>query len=210
MLIVSNQVREHSFGSLLGLSSGTEECDLWKYGIIVLIEITSYLRAKYDPKAILLHGSRARGDVFELSDYDLALITENPDLVKSEYYEGCALDIDGISLTETIFKPGGPTPIWPCLVLYDDLDGLGERLAKQTQLAFMQGPVPLTREELKNRCNFLKRLIQRIQGRGEDPMVRFYFLGDFYQRVLRYWCELNHRWTMTVHRFLPIVATEDP
>lgn len=174
-----------------------------------LDEILSYLRTKYSPKAILLHGSRAREDNFEKSDYDLVLISENADHPRPEYYEKCALDIGGVSPTETILK-AGQTPIWPCLVLYDDADGLGERLATQTQLAFLGGPVPLTKEELENRRNFSKRLIQRIQARGEDPMIRFYYVGDFYQRVLRYWCELNQRWTMSVHLLLPIIATENP
>jgi len=174
-----------------------------------LDEILSYLRTKYSPKAILLHGSRARGDSFEKSDYDLVLITENPDHPRPEYYEECALDIDGVSPTETILK-AGQTPIWPCVVLYDDEDGLGESLAQETKLAFMKGPIPLTKEELGNRRNFSKRLIQRLQGRGEDPMVRFYYMGDFYQRVLRYWCELNQRWTMSVHLLLPHIAHEDP
>ncbi len=138
-------------------------------------EILSYLCVKYQPKAILLHGSRARGDAFEKSDYDLALITENPDRVKPEYYEGCALDIGGVSSTETILK-AGQTPIWPCVVLYDDADGLGSRMEKQTQLVFMQGPAPLTKEDLENRRHFTKRLIQRIQGRGGDPLVRFYYV----------------------------------
>jgi Polymerase beta, Nucleotidyltransferase len=172
-------------------------------------EIVSYLRAKYEPKAILLHGSRARGDAFEQSDYDLALLTENPDQVKPECYEGCALDISGVSPTEAILK-SGKTPIWPCLVLYDDSNGLGEHLANQTQLAFIQGPILLTKEELENRRNFSKRLIQRIQGRGDDPMVRLYYIGDFYQRALRYWCEINHRWTMSAHQLLPLIAREDP
>lgn len=53
-------------------------------------DIVSYLRTTYCPKAIILHGSRARGDAFEQSDYDLALITENPDQLNPEYYQGYA------------------------------------------------------------------------------------------------------------------------
>ena len=106
-------------------------------------DIVTHLLSKYSPKAILLHGSRARGDAFEQSDYDLALITENPERVKPEIYKGYALDVGGVSSKETILK-AGQTPLWPCYVLYDDADGLGERLAKRTQFVFTQGPVPLT------------------------------------------------------------------
>lgn len=174
-----------------------------------LEDIVTYLKSKYHPKAILLHGSRARGDAFDTSDYDLALITPEPDLIRPEFYNGCALDMSGISPTEKILK-AGQTPIWPCLVLFDDADGLGAYLAKRTHEAFEKGPLPLTREELENRCNFSKRLLLRLQGRGADPLVRFYYMGDFYDRVLRYWCELNQRWTMSVHLLLPLIASEDP
>lgn len=172
-------------------------------------EIISYIREKYNPKAILLHGSRVRGDRFDQSDYDLALIAENPDQIRPEFYQGCALDVSGMVPTETILK-AGQTPIWPCVVLYDDEDGLGKRLLTQTEEAFKQGPLALTQEEFENRRNFSKRLIQRLQGRGQDPMIRFYYMGDFYPRVLRYWCELNQRWTQSVHLLLPLIAAEDP
>jgi predicted nucleotidyltransferase len=175
---------------------------------MIIDDIVSYLCSTYCPKAILLHGSRARGDTFERSDYDLALITENPNQLNPEYYQGYALDIGGISTEEMILKAGN-TPVWPCVVLFDDGDRLRARLAKKTQDAFLQGPAALTREERENRRNFSKRLIDRIQGRGDDPMVRFYYLSDFYQRVLRHWCELNQKWALSVHLLLPLIVKED-
>lgn len=171
--------------------------------------IVTYLKSKYGPKAILLHGSRARGDAFDTSDYDLALIIQQPGLAKPEFYNGCNLDVSGVSPTERILT-SGQTPIWPCLVLFDDADGLGGGLAKQTLEAFEKGPLPLEREEFENRCHFSKRLLQRIQGRGLDPLVRFYYMGNFYERVLRYWCELNQKWTMSVYLLQPFIAKEDP
>jgi len=174
-----------------------------------LDDLVIYLRKRYSPNAIILHGSRARGNAFDHSDYDLELIIEEPDLVRPEYYKGCALDVGGISQTEMILK-AGQTPIWPCLVLFDDGENLGECLVKRTHEAFRQGPSPLEGEQLENRFIFSKRLIQRIQGRGADPLVRFYYVGIFYERVLRYWCELNQQWTASVYLLLPRIATEDP
>lgn len=103
---------------------------------MTLNDLIPYLCEKYAPKAILLHGSRARGDAFEDSDYDLALIIGNPEQVRPEYYEGCALDIGGISPAETIVK-SGQTPIWPVVALYDDEHGLGKLLAKRTEDEFL-------------------------------------------------------------------------
>lgn len=176
---------------------------------MIIDDIVSYLRTTYCPKAIILHGSRARGDGLEHSDYDLELITENPDQLKPEIYQGHALDMGGISTEEMILKAGN-TPIWPCIVLFDDADHLGARLVKKTHDAFIQGPPSLTNEQRESRRIFFRRSIDRIQGRGEDPMVRYYYLCDFYQRSLRYWCEFNQKWTLSAYRLLPLIAKEDP
>lgn len=174
-----------------------------------LDNLVTYLRTKHNPKAILLHGSRAWEDAFDNSDFDLAIITDDPDSVRPEFYQGCALDVSGFSLTETVLKFGA-TPLWPCLVLFDDREELGARMAKRTEEVFLQGPPSLTSEERENRQNFLKRMIDRIQGRGEDPLLRLFYIGGLTQRVLRYWCELNLKWTLSAHRVLPLIAAEDP
>lgn len=175
----------------------------------VIDKIVSYLQTEYHPKAILLHGSRARDDCFDQSDYDLALILEDTLQLRPIFFEGYALDLSGMSPTELILK-AGRTPIWPCSVLFEDEDSLGTLLIERTYKVFQEGPPPLTLEEVENRRNFSKRLIDRLQGRGEDSMLRVYYLGDFYQRVLRYWCEINQRWTLSAHLLLPIIAKEDP
>lgn len=51
-------------------------------------EIKKHLIAQYDPMAILLHGSQARGDATPTSDYDIVVITSKPDLVKSHTSKG--------------------------------------------------------------------------------------------------------------------------
>lgn len=87
-------------------------------------EIIDYLIEKYRPKAIILHGSRLSDDAFPDTDYDLAIITDNPDAVRPEYYNGCQLDASGVAPQEAILK-AGQTPIWPCEVLFDGDDLLG-------------------------------------------------------------------------------------
>lgn len=174
-----------------------------------LSQISSYLYKKYTPKAILLHGSRARGDAVENSDYDLSLITESPEQIRPEIYKRMQLDVGGISTSQEILKSGS-TPVWPCIIVFDDEDGLGKKLAQHNKDAFLKGPPPLTPEELENRRNFSTRLIRRIQGRGKAPLIRLYYLSDFYQRALRYWCEINKKWTMSAHLTLARIETDDP
>ena len=45
---------------------------------MMIDEITKYLMQTYNPKAILMHDSRVRGDYVHTSDYDLVLVTPDP------------------------------------------------------------------------------------------------------------------------------------
>jgi hypothetical protein len=175
----------------------------------MLEKITHYLCLKFQPKAILLHGSRARRDAFEKSDYDIALISENPEKITPEVYEGKNLDLFGIPFNQEVLL-AGDVPLWPCIILHDDGDGLGKKIADNTEVIYLKGPHPLSEREVENRRQFSKRLIDRLQGRQSDEMVRQYYLSSFYTRVVRYWCELNQVWPQSAHRTLPYISEKDP
>lgn len=73
----------------------------------------------------------------------------------------------------------------------------------------MKGPSPLNNKEWKTRRNYTQRLFDRLTSRGDDLMVRKYYLGDFYERMVRYWFEKNCKWTASFFRALPIIKEED-
>lgn len=173
-------------------------------------EITAYLINTYSPKAILIHGSRVRGDYVATSDYDLVVVTSESEKVSPHIYKGCSLDVYGIDLHELMIETSNKTPIWPIEILFDDNDRIGLKLCKQTHAKFLEGPKPLTKEECTNRFTYTKRLLDRIVSRGEDPMIRNYYLGDFYERMVRYWFKKNHIWTVSFYRALTIIENQDP
>lgn len=173
-------------------------------------KITEYLIQKYNPKAVLMHGSRVRGDYVPTSDYDLVLVKSDPKKITPHTYNECSLDVYGIDLNEQIIETSGHVPIWPIEILFDDGDGIAAKLCEQTHAKFLQKPNPLTNEEWDNRFNYTKRLLDRIISRGEDPMIRNYHLGDFYERIVRYWFEKNCMWTVSFYRALPIIEKQDP
>lgn len=176
---------------------------------LVPLDITNYLKEKYRPKAIIIHGSRLSGDAFPDSDYDLAIITDNHDAVRPEDYNGCLLDASGVSPQEVILK-AGQTPIWPCEVLFDSDDLLGQILVQRTHQAFLAGPQSLLQQEINNRKNYTKRLLLRLDSRGDDLLIRNYYLSDLYDRVIRYWFEFRKQWTQPIYRALPTIKNEDP
>jgi predicted nucleotidyltransferase len=71
--------------------------------------IRQYLQRTYQPKAILLHGSRLRGDAMPHSDWDLLLVTDNPAAITPHTYEGYTLDLTGIKPSTTIVTTGTTT-----------------------------------------------------------------------------------------------------
>jgi predicted nucleotidyltransferase len=59
--------------------------------ICILNQLTSFIVSKCSPKKIILFGSRARGDHYDDSDYDILLImddlTNSRELISYLYYE---------------------------------------------------------------------------------------------------------------------------
>lgn len=96
----------------------------------MLKEITTYLIQKYDPKAILMHGSRVRGDYVLTSDYDLAVVTTEPEKVTPHAYKEYSLDVSGISITSQLIETSAKVPIWPLEVLFEDNDNLASKISQ--------------------------------------------------------------------------------
>lgn len=173
--------------------------------------ITDHLQDKYQPKAILLHGSRARGDALPESDYDIAIILSESILIFPYEYNGVMLDIKAFPLNTEILETSTGVPKWPLQILYDDQDRIGERIYEETKKVYEDSPPSLSSQEWANRRNFLKRLVYKIEGHGKDDLsIRHYYLADFYTRVIRYWFEKQKKWTVSAHLALPIIKAEAP
>ncbi len=173
-----------------------------------LEKIRDYLLSKYAPEAVLLHGSRSRGDAADASDYDIVIMTSNAENVHPHEYEGMMLDIGACPLDTRILETGNKVPIWPLEILHDT-DGIGKKLCEATRRAYNSGPAPLSDRERGNRASYVKRLIDKIEARGHDTAIRRYYLADFYMRAIRYWFEKRNRWTVSPYRALPIIRDED-
>ncbi|MBX9977870.1 MAG: nucleotidyltransferase domain-containing protein [Alphaproteobacteria bacterium] len=171
--------------------------------------ITQHLMQIYSPHAILLHGSRARGDAVTTSDYDLVIILDNPVTAQPHIFKGCALDICGLFPDIHVLKTGN-TPIWPIQLLYDHEKMWGECIMAETKRVFDAGPEALLEHEWTNRFNYTTRLMSRLLSRGDDLMIRNYYLGDFYERMIRYWFEKKCVWTMSIYKALPHIEAADP
>lgn len=172
-------------------------------------KIIAYLRQNYNPKAIILHGSRLREDCPSTSDYDLVLVGSNEHVIVPHRFEDVMLDIGNVAIDTPIIEAGNNVPVWPLQVLFEDEAALGTALSERTHAAYLRGAAPLSAQEWENRKNYMARMLDKLEARGADPAIRRYYLSDIYTRVLRYWFEKRNRWTLTAYLALPVIQKED-
>lgn len=174
-------------------------------------EITEYLVSKYEPEAIILHGSRARGANREDSDWDTyVFVNEKEKKSATEQFEGQQLDIAVIYLPIEEYDfvdEVGPT-LRRAKILYDK-DGIAARIMNEIQRVYGEGK-KLSEQDILNRRNRFQRMLSRIKGTIDNDELFFYHAGSFYPSVIRYWFELKERWPEPPYDGLPIIEKEDP
>lgn len=101
-------------------------------------------------------------------------------------------------------------PVQFLKVLKDNSNELGKRIANKTRLEYERGPNPKTEKTLYNNQNEMARLLSKINTHSSDPNACFTNLGLFHRLSIQFWFELKNRWSLPVHKALPIIRTEDP
>ena len=176
-------------------------------------EIVNHLKDKFNPEAIVLVGSRANGEETENSDWDLVLYVTKEHSEASEYFKGQFLDIEFIQLPviskdhilQTSFAPDTRMKI-----LLDTQHKSMEMIVARTLKKYEEGPKPLTEEERDKRQRRIRRLIEKIESRPDDEGYVFTYVGAVYEFGIRYWFELQQKWSQPIYKALPYIKEHDP
>lgn len=171
--------------------------------------ILTYLLNSYNLKAIILHGSRASSGFYNDSDYDLILLSEKRQNIKPHTFNGYNLDIDELDASRN-WNDDPYEHIWPIKVLFEDRDQKGLNFYKCMQTQHDKGPIHLTSQDWEDRLNFINRLHIRLTNRGNQPLLRYYYLSKIYERAIRYWFEKRNQWTLSAHHAIEHITKEDP
>lgn len=174
-------------------------------------QITDYLIQKYHPVAILLHGSRARGLNRPNSDWDLCVFVDRD--VKDdgpELWNGESLDIDVVKLpiTKEVFFETFLGTLQKTEVLYEQQGAAQSVLALAEEI--YEAPYDLSDKRRRNRKNYFHRLLLRLEGYVDHPVLFFYYLSGFYENIFPYWYELKGRWSQPLYVAWPEIQEEDP
>lgn len=172
--------------------------------------IRDHLIKKYDPEAIILHGSRAKGRGRFNSDWDLYVLVRNQTEGGTEDFEGESLDVDIVHLPieEVDCRSRFRETLQSSEILLDP-NGTAKNIIAQMEQIYAEGR-QLSLEEQENRINFITRVVKRLESYGGEPGIFFYHLGLFYEKAIRYWFELQGKWSLPIYEALPYIAEYDP
>ena len=174
-------------------------------------EIITYLKEEYNPQAIILHRSRAKGMAGENSDWDFFLLDKKEKKITPEQYKGEALDIQRIDPhlpKDEIVDEHGPVFLEADLVY--DTKSIGKEFLAKAQLAAKAGP-DLSDDEINRRKNYLLRYLNRMRDRQDQPGAFFYYVCSFYAAAIQYWYEvLQDEWGEPIYKAVSQIEKRDP
>lgn len=174
-------------------------------------KIIDHLVSKYGPKAIILHGSRVEGKNRPNSDWDLLVFSKSTTQGKTEIFEGQSLDVEvlkDLPTTEEFLKTHGPI-LQRASVLWDDEDNLGKSFLASVQTALSKGKI-LTPQEYDNRFLRMSRVLDKMLGTQDNPVLFFMHAGVFAELGHRFWFEFKSQWSQPPYIGLPRIQADDP
>lgn len=174
-------------------------------------EIINHIKEIFQPDAIILHGSRARGKERLHSDWDIILLYSKHLEVKNgrEMFKGQNVEYSVYILPlDDIFEEFG-TKLQGAKVLYEK-DKLGTNLLKQAADYYAQG-VHWPPEKVAGHNLWLQGRINGMKDNVDNPIVFEKYFTDFYGRIFNYWYWLlKNKHSQPIYIATEEIATTDP
>lgn len=173
--------------------------------------IVTHLVKRYRPRAIILHGSRAKRLSRPRSDWDVYILCDKPVRARSEVLEGQHLDVDVIRLPTTsraLFLEVGSS--WKDgEILFDDDSKIGANLMRALQRIYRQGK-HLKTDQMEQKRAYMERTLGRLEDTLDQPELFFLRLGHFYDAAYNYWFDIRNEWTRPLYEAFPEITARDP
>ena len=177
-------------------------------------KIISYLKEKYNPLAIVLHGSRATNNAGEKSDWDIYIfVLELSDIDKfvGEDFEGQQLDASLIRIPLDSELRDEFIRTSPSIQIVFDTDSVAKSLYEDLKIEHEKG-LHFSEQMLLQKKTFLLRALNRLEDNVSNEASFFLRLGrDFFPRAVNWWFEiLNNEYSVPLYKALPIIKEKDP
>lgn len=175
--------------------------------------IVDYLKATYEPEAVILHGSRAIGKERQHSDWDILMLFKSEPIRKSNRE-----DIEGEDVEWKAFT----LPVEQSRVLDDfgvvlqnarvlwERNGEGNNLLELAQSEYAKG-AQLTKEDHIRYRQFLTHKLHSLEDDRDTPYMFLRHLGEFFNRASNWWFEVLHdELRKPLYIALPEIQERDP
>lgn len=174
-------------------------------------KLIEYLKEKYNPVAIVLHGSRANGNAREHSDWDFIIFTREKVNAYRDIQFGANFEIKEVALPVN--------DVWSTLgfifrkenteILYDPENIVPELLDRNMKF-FKQGNTFEEKDRLA-RYAFLRWAIDTIGDYRDNDLIIFKKKSDFYDRAVPAWFRFKHKeFRPSDYVALPRIKKDDP
>lgn len=175
-------------------------------------KLTNHIKEKYNPVAILIHGSRASGYAREHSDWDFAVLVEKDIESDREIIDGANIEVRVLKLP---FDENTIPDRWLVLregnvkVTYDPKNITGVLIEKVTK--WYNTPMVWGANEISGHKAWFRSHIDGMIDYQDDHEAFFRKLGELYTRCIMYWYHFLHSAYMPqVYISLPRIEKEDP
>jgi predicted nucleotidyltransferase len=175
-------------------------------------DILTHLKQKYQPDAIILHGSRARGLARKHSDWDFIFLyeKENKNVVSGrELFKSQNIEFVSIVLpVEDILEVLG-TKLQAAIVLHED-NHQGTELLEEARKIYSAG-LFWSEQKISGHKLWIQGRIDGMRDNVERPILFYKYYSDFYPRVFSYWYWIKQEsYSQPIYVALTDIKSEDP
>jgi hypothetical protein len=176
-------------------------------------KIVQHILENYQPRAIILHGSRASGNAVEKSDWDFVLLVDEIKPLERGFVEGENVEFsqaklpiepaDAFKKFGIKFRKGGVK------IVYDP-DTIAAPLVAACQNEIEKG-FEMTPEDITARRAFMEGMLSKIERYENEEFIRLPFVGEFLSRAMNSWFPTKEkRYSVPPYEALPYVTEKDP
>ena len=175
-------------------------------------EITDYLLKKYEPLALVLHGSRATGKARENSDWDFVIFVEVDTQTEREIIGGQNVEVKDIKYPiedSKIFDYCSLLRKENIKIIYDPKGIVSDVAQKASD--YYAVPLDESLSEVSGHKAWFRSHLDGMIDYKNEQEAFFRKLGELYVRSIQYWFRFMHKTYMPqVYDSLPRIEKEDP
>ncbi len=182
------------------------------YTSYMLNTIVVYLQKEFEPDAIILHGSRARGMERAHSDWDFVLLYKEGKQRPTNgrrLYDGQNIEFVVSSVPVASVLDVFDTKLYGAKIVYEN-DGIGTAVLDQASKEYEQG---LSWSDDKKAAHklWIEGRIDGMRDCVNEPLLFYKYFADFYSRVFNYWYWIKKGdYSQPVYIALKDLEKEDP